>query len=254
MTPNRAKIVLTNPCSENWDSMPADAIGRFCQSCQKSVIDFSSKSDDEIKTFLKDKQGENLCGRFQVHQVERIRIEIDPNLLISAIPSWQKFLVVFLICFGQDFLGVDFIFAQTETDSIPVKTEQVDSLVSIAVAEPDSTLEAAVDSVQKPIHSKKSETIVLDSFLFGLGEFIGGSVMLIDEHLLDELGINLPGPFPKIPLSQDQPEEDTTNFETGITQMPQNNPFIPKRPQKKPLPPENAVIADSGERRKTRRG
>lgn len=253
MAPNRAKIVLTNPCSENWNSMSVDAVGRFCQSCQKSVIDFSSKSDDEIKAFLKDKQGENLCGRFQVHQVERIRVEIDPKLLVSNIPSWQKFLVVFLICFGQDFLGVDFIFAQTEIDSIPAKTEQLDSLVSIPIAEPDSTLEAAIDSVQKPIHSKKSETIVLNSFPFGIGEFIGGSVMLIDEHLLDELGINLPDQFPKIPLSQDQPEEDTITFETGIVQMLQNNPLIPKHPRKKTLPPENAVIADSGDRRKTRR-
>ena len=161
---------------------------------------------------------------------------------------------MFLVCFGQDFLGVDFIFAQTEPDSIPVKTEQVDSLVSIAVAEPDSTLEAPVDSVQKPIHSKKSETIVLHSFPVGIGEFIGGSVLLVDERLLDGLGINLPAPSPKIPLSQDQPEEDTITFETGIAQMLQKNPLIPKHPRKKTLPPENALIADSGDRRKTRRG
>ncbi len=254
MTSNQAKIVLTNPCSESWDSMQVDAIGRFCQSCQKSVIDFSSKSDDEIKAFLKDKQGEKLCGRFYIHQVERIRIEIDPNLLVSNIPSWQKFLVVFLVCFGQDFLGCDFIFAQTETDSIPLRTEQVDSLVSVSfIQEPDSTLEAAVDSVQKPIHLKKKTTLV-QPISFEIGGYIGGSITFVDERLLDELGITFPAPHPKIPLSQDQSQEDTITFETGIARVPQNNPLVPgKRPRKKPLPPENALIADAGDRRKTRR-
>lgn len=250
MTPNQAKIVLTNPCSESWDSMHIGTAGRFCQSCQKSVIDFSSKSDDEIKAFLKDKQGEKLCGRFYIHQVERIRIEIDPNLLVSGIPFWQKFLVVFLVCFGQDFLGYDFIFAQTETDSIPVKTEQVDSLVPVSfIEEPDSTLEAAVDSVQKPTHLKKKTTLV-QPFSLEFGGYIGGFIRLVDEHLLDEWGITFPASHPKIPLS----EEDTITFETGIARVPQNNMLVPrKRPRKKPLPPENALIADSGDRRKTRR-
>ena len=114
MTPNQSKIIIQNPCSEKWDAMQLDTIGRFCQSCQKSVIDFTSQTDEEIKHFLKDKQGEKLCGRFYLQQLDRIRIEIDQNILISNIPFWQKFLVVLLVCFGSDFLGIDFAFSQTD--------------------------------------------------------------------------------------------------------------------------------------------
>lgn len=244
MTPNQAKIVLTNPCSESWDSMQIGTAERFCQSCQKSVIDFSSKSDDEIKAFLKDKQGEKLCGRFYIHQVERIRIEIDPNLLVSGIPSWQKFLVVFLVCFGQDFLGYDFIFAQTETDSIPVKTEQVDSLIPVSlIEEPDSTLEAAVDSVQKPTHLKKK---TIDRICpYPLTFVVMGDISIVDERYND--------PESEFSLIQDQPEKDTLKSKPAIAQVSKNNPAVPKSPKKKPLPPENALIADSSDRRKTRR-
>lgn len=242
MTSNQAKIVLTNPCSENWDSMQVDPVGRFCQSCQKSVIDFSSKSDDEIKAFLKDKKGKKLCGRFYVHQVERIRIEIDPNLLISNIPSWQKFLVVFLVCFGQDFLGVDFTFAQTETDSIPVKTEQINSLTPIPVVEPDSTLEARIDSVkERGVFKKKDREVV--NYISMLA--ISGDFILVNERYHD--------PESDFSFVPNQAKKDTVDREIAIVQTSKNNPIPPKSPQKKSSPPENAVIADSGDRRKTRR-
>ena len=245
MTPNRAEIVLTNPCSENWNVMQVDSVGRFCDSCQKSVIDFTSKTDDEIKAFLKDKPGEQLCGRFYVHQVERIRIEIDQNILISNIPFWQKFLAVVLVCFGQDFLGADFVFAQTEMDSIPVKTEQIDSLISETLAEVDTTLETSADSIQKPVRHKKDEPELIlyyPVFPMAMGNFVVG-----DEGYYPECKI----PFPFI---KDQAkEDDTADSKTGIAQVPKNNPVDPKQPKRKPLTRENALIADSGERRKTRR-
>lgn len=248
MTPNRAKIVLTNPCSENWNSMQVDTVGRFCQSCQKSVIDFTSKSDHEIKTFLKDKQGEQLCGRFHVHQVERIRIEIDQNILVSNIPFWQKFLAIVLVCFGPDLLGYDFVFAQTETDSIPVKAEQVDSLDSLPMFQADSTLEVTVDSLLKtPSIEMKIKSVC--SFPMVMGDIISvpsfpiiaGNMTVINEDYY----------FPGLEI--DPLKDDTSVAKTGIAKTSQNNPLAPKRPKKKPFLPENALIADSDERRKTRR-
>lgn len=234
MTPNQAKIVLTNPCSENWNSMQVDALGRFCQSCQKSVIDFSSKSDDEIKTFLKDRKGEKLCGRFYVHQVERIRIEIDPNLLISAIPFWQKFLAIVLV------------FAQT--DSVPIQTEQIDSMAPVTLSEADTTLEVIVDSVQKPIQHKKDKT---EFILYYPMPMISGSIMLAGDHY--PLFDGIPAPPLEIPFDKEQSKKDTLDSKTGIAQDHESTPIVPKRRRRKPTPPENAVFADSEDRRKTRR-
>lgn len=228
--------------------MQVDTVGRFCQSCQKSVIDFTSKSDDEIKTFLKDKQGEQLCGRFHAHQVERIRIEIDQNILFSNIPFWQKFLAVVLVCFGQDFLGTDFVFAQTETDSIPAKTEQLDSLISEPVAEMDSTLEATVDSlVNVPPFKMKIEavcSVVMGDMIIATGSTIG-MISIREEWIWN--------PILEIDFHEDQSKAHVTDSKTGIAQLPKNDPAVPKRPRKKPSVPENALIADAGERRKTRR-
>jgi hypothetical protein len=250
MPPNQAKIVLKNPCSENWDSMHPDAAGRFCQSCQKSVIDFSLKTDHEIQVFLKDKQGEALCGRFYIHQVERIRIEIDQKILVSNIPFWQKFLAVVLVCFGPDLIGYHFVFAQTETDSIPIKTEQVDSLNSITVIEQDSILQETADSVIterlkfKPNTSEWScESELIPTIGFVMGNIITTYVPL-----------EYPDPERVIPFNKYQATDDTQVNETGIVQsVSKKDPMAPKHPPKKPSPPENAVIADSNDRRKTQR-
>ncbi|MFY0481484.1 carboxypeptidase-like regulatory domain-containing protein [Flavobacterium sp. PLA-1-15] len=43
--------------------------GRFCTSCQKDVFDFTNSSDREIANALKNNK--NICGRFNVSQVNR---------------------------------------------------------------------------------------------------------------------------------------------------------------------------------------
>lgn len=50
--------------------MTPDGKGRFCQHCQKTVIDFSRMSDQEIAAIVNSSKGE-LCGRFLTSQLER---------------------------------------------------------------------------------------------------------------------------------------------------------------------------------------
>jgi hypothetical protein len=49
--------------------------GRFCGSCQKEVVDFSSMSDNELVQFFKKPSGGSVCGRFMTDQLHR-EIEI----------------------------------------------------------------------------------------------------------------------------------------------------------------------------------
>jgi len=47
------QLSIPTPCHEDWDKMNPVEKGRFCDSCQKKVIDFSNMSDREIATFFK---------------------------------------------------------------------------------------------------------------------------------------------------------------------------------------------------------
>jgi hypothetical protein len=64
------QLHIPTPCSENWNDMTRNEQGRFCQSCQKTVIDFSSKTDKEIFDFFAKTQ-KNVCGRLTTTQLER---------------------------------------------------------------------------------------------------------------------------------------------------------------------------------------
>lgn len=65
------KVSINEPCHESWSNMTPTQQGRFCDSCAKPVIDFSTSSDVEIIRFLEEHKGQKTCGRFHVSQLDR---------------------------------------------------------------------------------------------------------------------------------------------------------------------------------------
>lgn len=66
----KINLSIPDPCHENWNKMTQADKGRFCASCQKTVIDFTNMSDRQIAEFFKKPSG-SLCGRFQSDQLNR---------------------------------------------------------------------------------------------------------------------------------------------------------------------------------------
>jgi hypothetical protein len=65
------KISIPKPCNENWNSMSPDKNGRFCNSCNKTVIDFTKMKNPEIQKFFTENSGnERICGHFKLNQIE----------------------------------------------------------------------------------------------------------------------------------------------------------------------------------------
>lgn len=67
-TENFQKPSLAFVCKEDWNAMSACEKGRFCGSCQKTVVDFTKKSDTEIREMLLNRKGK-VCGRFYAKQL-----------------------------------------------------------------------------------------------------------------------------------------------------------------------------------------
>ncbi|MEQ8810148.1 MAG: carboxypeptidase-like regulatory domain-containing protein [Imperialibacter sp.] len=62
-------LSVAKPCSENWTDFEARPEGGFCQSCQKTVVDFTQMSDQEILRYFSDRQS-HACGRFHPTQLK----------------------------------------------------------------------------------------------------------------------------------------------------------------------------------------
>ncbi len=90
------KIAINEPCHEDWDKMTPNEQGAFCLACQKTVVDFSSKTIAEIKSFftLKPKE-ESVCGRFRDKQLH----ELSFDDFMTEFMSWKFLKRAAVICF-----------------------------------------------------------------------------------------------------------------------------------------------------------
>lgn len=99
------KIIIDNPCHENWEAMTPNEKGAFCLSCQKTVIDFSVKTIEEIKNFFVElPKTESVCGRFKAEQLEDISFEH----FFDQFRGWkffQKAAIVAFFVFGFSLFG-----------------------------------------------------------------------------------------------------------------------------------------------------
>ena len=66
------QYTIQNPCDESWNDMTPESSGRFCGSCQKSVVDFTVMSDFSIVNYLENHKHEKVCGRFTKPQLNRV--------------------------------------------------------------------------------------------------------------------------------------------------------------------------------------
>src|SRR5262245_55344133 len=85
------QLSIADPCHENWENMSPSEKGRFCDSCQKQVVDFSNMSDSQIAAFFKKPSTGSVCGRFYNDQLDR-NIEIPKKHI-----PWVKYFFQFTL-------------------------------------------------------------------------------------------------------------------------------------------------------------
>lgn len=76
----KIQLSIPEPCHQNWNEMTPTQQGRFCNSCAKQVVDFSSMSDTEVLHYFSSIKNENVCGRAYPDQLDRaISIPKEPK-------------------------------------------------------------------------------------------------------------------------------------------------------------------------------
>jgi hypothetical protein len=91
----KIQLSIPKPCHENWDAMTPSEKGKFCGSCQKTVIDFTEMSDRHIAEFFK-KPSTSVCGRFYQNQLHK-EIELPKKRIPWIKYFFQIALPAFLV-------------------------------------------------------------------------------------------------------------------------------------------------------------
>jgi hypothetical protein len=112
---------IENPCDESWNDMTPEATGRFCGTCEKSVVDFTQMSDFSIVNYLENHKHEKVCGRFTKPQLDRV-YQLNQPVFSTSFDLRAVVLGLALTTFSAIHS-----FAQTEPQD-PVK---IDTLITV---------------------------------------------------------------------------------------------------------------------------
>lgn len=125
------KILLSipEPCHENWEQMSPCEKGRFCNACQKTVIDFTNMSDRQLAEFFK-KAPASVCGHVHNDQLERI---ID--LPKKRIPGVKYFFQITLPAF---LLSIKAYSQKTSASKTMVQTVSTEIIKTKQITAPSS--------------------------------------------------------------------------------------------------------------------
>ncbi len=95
-------VRVPEPCHEDWNKMKPEEKGRFCNSCSKTVVDFSNKTDYEIKKVLEESPKGHVCGHFKKTQLDRpLNYKIDLKNLPKNISTTKAFAIALFLVFGS---------------------------------------------------------------------------------------------------------------------------------------------------------
>jgi len=84
------RIRIPEPCHKDWQKMTQTQKGKFCGVCTKEVIDFTSKTDEDLVKIIADSK--NTCGRFKKSQLNR-ELTLERKSRLSLAPYAASLLV-----------------------------------------------------------------------------------------------------------------------------------------------------------------
>ncbi|MCO5949423.1 carboxypeptidase-like regulatory domain-containing protein [Mucilaginibacter flavidus] len=106
---------IPQPCRQDWNRMTATDSGRHCQSCCKTVVDFTRMSNDEIIGYLS--ANHHVCARIGAQQIDSVNMQ-----LVSRQPQnkggWAKWVVAAA-------LFVSTAYSKANAQSITPSIEQI---------------------------------------------------------------------------------------------------------------------------------
>ena len=114
------QISVPEPCHEDWNSMTPEQSGRFCNSCSKSVVDFTKMLPQAVQEFFITNTDENICGRFQLKQLDTITIQIPTQVLFSQVNFHKMFVLALFVCMGTT------LFSCKQENGVKQKIEKVE--------------------------------------------------------------------------------------------------------------------------------
>lgn len=98
-------ISIPKACHEDWSKMTPNEKGRFCQSCAKTVVDFTKMNVDEIQNYIHHNKDKRICGYIKQSQLNAINLKIPDSVILKSWTFYKLFLLALLLAMGTTLLN-----------------------------------------------------------------------------------------------------------------------------------------------------
>ncbi|WP_111684831.1 energy transducer TonB [Winogradskyella tangerina] len=165
-------LSIPEPCHEDWSKMTPNDRGRYCQSCSKTVIDFTTMNIEEIQDYIHNHRDQRICGHIKQSQLDTLNLRIPKRIFDQKMSFNRLFLLALLLSMGLTLFSCkDDQGNIKKIESIEIiETQQVvsDSIQCKESAEeqPLVSLQKQKDSIPKP---KVIEPPIVDGLII-MGE------------------------------------------------------------------------------------
>jgi len=119
-------ISIPKPCHEHWNTMTPTEKGRFCDSCAKTVIDFTKMDTSQIQDFIHQNKHNRICGHIRKDQLHAIHLKIPIETFQRQLSFHKLFLLAILVSMGTTLLSC------SNTNGKTQKIETVEVIDSIS--------------------------------------------------------------------------------------------------------------------------
>lgn len=170
------KFAIPNPCDADWDKMKIGINSRHCEQCDKSVIDFTKRTREEILAYLLMHSEERVCGHIRRSQLDFSHEEI--MVVINGMTHKEKTgnLPFYILCVGAMMLTSCTNNAQTTGEMIPI--EQHDTLEA-----PPPVGKIIVDDSNRTCDPEIMPDVIMEGELI---EVIDGDIDIVEPPPLIE--------------------------------------------------------------------
>jgi hypothetical protein len=221
--------------------MTPNELGRHCNACAKTVVDFTQMSDEAVQLYLLSRHGERICGRFSTVQLHRIEIHLPQNIFELTMPWWKRFLVASLIVFSTTLFSCDvktngdIVINDSSIQEVPQSHKLIDTATPIhpLYVKPDSLI--STNNKATPV-----QTVTVR------GDIQGDIVLepIPEVQIIPNIpSVVEPDPEPKLMGEPAVVPHDSTRYPIPIPQLKPvsiNDSMIKGRTAISPLPKENA--------------
>ncbi len=226
-------ISIPEPCHEDWNSMTPDANGKFCNSCSKSVIDFTNKTDTEIHNMMIARKNERICGHFKKTQVNRpLSLHVSFYALPQNMSPAMVFAIALFLVFGT------FLFSCTN--------EHNQKIDEISITEPESLIGITMGEPMMPLIEVPNDSVTSSEYetsKISCSSFTNGGVNYTEVSIVDSLSEI---PVQDTMLYMMDKEYTITGammyYEPGIYEKPDTNFFDRRMKMETIIPNDNVTF------------